>query len=247
MAHCVGAMSFLMAMSAGLKGVRSAVCSQLSAHPIVLPEIKLKAEVHFPTLLQALQVKTLSPREPLGIQLIASPLKSPVGKLIKEVLQTLPALDDEALKLIPSPEQCESPVCRRILFIYGEPYLHDQLNPATHAAIHEMFGISNVATFQHLSRMIQAGKIVDKKGKNAYLLHIDRLAIPISFVHGAENRQFLPETTVRTFELLCKKNGKDLYSRHVIPHYGHLDCLVGKNAVVDVFPLILTELERGNS
>lgn len=246
MAHCVGAMSFLMAMCAGLTGVRSAICSQLSAHPIVLPEIKLKADLHFPALLQALKVKTLSPREPLGLQLIAAALKSPLSGMIEEVLQVLPALDDEALKLLPSPEQCLSPICRRILFVYGEPYRHDQLNEATHSVIHEMFGVANAAAFRHLSQMIHVRCIVDKNGKDVYLPYFGRLKIPLAFIHGIENRQFLPQTTAQTFELLCETNGKEFYSRHVIPQYGHLDCLVGKNAVADVFPVLLKELEKEN-
>ena len=33
-AHCVGSMTFLMAMMAGLEGVRSAICSQLGLFPV---------------------------------------------------------------------------------------------------------------------------------------------------------------------------------------------------------------------
>jgi cholesterol oxidase len=94
--------------------------------------------------------------------------------------------------------------------------------------------------------MLRVGYVVDKQGTNVYLPHVDRLAMPVAFLHGAENRQFLPKTTERTFRFLCRKNGAQRYTRHVVPGYGHMDCLVGKNALVDVFPLILGELEKGN-
>ena len=38
------------------------------------------------------------------------------------------------------------------------------------------------------------------------------MAIPISFIHGAENRCFLPASTEKTVEALAAKNGEALYS-----------------------------------
>ena len=57
-----------------------------------------------------------------------------------------------------------------------------------------------------------------------------RLGIPITFISGAENQCFLPESTEITYKLLGEKNGKQLYRRHVIPNYGHIDCMSGKDA-----------------
>lgn len=258
MAHCVGAMALLMALCAGLQGVRSAIVSQLSAHPTVVPQIKAKAFIHAPAMLRASGATTLSPLQPLGTQVASSAttrlesschwLSSLTGSGMDVHAHTgkLNQLIDEMLKFQPTHEHCSSQVCRRILFIYGEAYRHDQLNADTHEAIPEMFGMANLATLEHLSRMLRVGRIVDKHGKNVYLPHVDRLAIPIAFLHGAENRQFLPKTTERTFRLLCRKNGAQWYTRHVIPGYGHMDCLVGKDAARDVFPLILAELEKSN-
>ena len=42
---------------------------------------------------------------------------------------------------------------------------------------------------------------------------------------------------------LVAANGSSLYKRHVIPGYGHIDCIFGKNAVNDVFPFVLEHLE----
>jgi cholesterol oxidase len=39
-------------------------------------------------------------------------------------------------------------------------------------------------------------------------------------------------------------NGLELYSRHVIPGYGHIDCIFGEDAAEDVYPLILRHLEE---
>jgi cholesterol oxidase len=127
--------------------------------------------------------------------------------------------------------------------MYAPLYEHDQLNEATHAALHEMFGVGNIRAFDHLATLVRTGHLVSVDGDENYLPHLDRLAIPITFIHGAENECFLPESTKITYNLLRDKNGKDLYARYLIPNYGHIDCIFGKNAARDVYPLILKHLE----
>ncbi len=83
-----------------------------------------------------------------------------------------------------------------------------------------------------------------RKGSDVYLPHVDRMALPILFVHGADNACFKPESTARTLERLAEVNGRQLYERHVIPGYGHIDCIFGKNAARDVFPLIVAHLDK---
>ena len=154
-------------------------------------------------------------------------------------------LYDTALRLYPmqAAEHCNDPVCHRITFLYALLYEHAQLNEATHSALHEMFGIANMKAFEHLAQMVRQGKLVAYDGADIYLPHLDRLAIPIAFIHGAENACFLPESTRVTFDLLRETNGAGLYSRHVIPGYGHIDCIYGKNAAQDVYPFMLHHLE----
>ena len=88
---------------------------------------------------------------------------------------------------------------------------------------------------------------MDRDGGEVYLPHLERMAIPITFISGAENECFLPESTETTYNLLREKNGKKLYARHVIPNYGHIDCIYGKNAARDVYPFILEQLDFDDS
>jgi cholesterol oxidase len=127
--------------------------------------------------------------------------------------------------------------------MYGDVYAHERLNDATHRAIHEMFGTANAATLAHVSLMIRRGRVVDRHGNDAYLPHLERLAFPIAFIHGENNHLYLPEGTVRTLDLLRRANGDDLYRRHVIEGYSHMDCWIGENAARDVFPIAAAELE----
>jgi cholesterol oxidase len=226
MGHCVGSLSFLMAMLAGMTGVRSAVCSQLTLFPVAPALTDTKAAMRLASLLDKVGDHFW--------QTDANP-----HKFVQEAL-------DEFMRLYPTHEGCTSAVCRRILFLYGEVFHHANLNEPTHQAIHEMFGKANLTTLKHLTRMIQKGHVVDAHGQDVYLPNVSRLALPISFIHGEINRMFLPRGSEQTYDFLREKNGPQWYTRTLIPHYAHMDCFIGRDAARDVYPIVATELDKMN-
>jgi cholesterol oxidase len=155
-------------------------------------------------------------------------------------------LFDDALRLYPvaDDEECRSPVCHRITFLYALLYEHRQLDQRIHDNLHELFGVGNIKTFEHLALMVRKKRLVNHAGDDVYLPHIDRLRLPICFIHGAENQCYLPESTKITYDRLRARYGDDLYTRRVIEGYGHIDCIFGKNAARDVYPFILEHLDR---
>jgi cholesterol oxidase len=225
-AHCFGSTTFVMAMLGGLQGVRSAVCSQIGPHVVAPKLTRLKSGLHVPDALDA-----------LGIDFLSTDAETD-GKWWER-------LYDRALQLYPlqAEEKCNSAVCHRITFMYSLLYEHEQLNSATHDALHEMFGVANMRAFEHLALMVRKGKVVSANGNDSYLPHLERMAIPITFIHGAENACFLPESTERSYQALRERNRPDLYRRYLIPDYGHIDCIFGEHAARDVYPLILRHLE----
>lgn len=216
-----GALTLNMALVEGLEGVRSAVCLQMGLHLVTPRMSRLKSGLHVPEILKAMGQQTLTARvESHG-------WKSKVF--------------DTALRMMPAEESCTSRACRRITFMYGPLYEHDQLNRATHDAIHELFGVTSLSAFSQLARMVRGGHAVRVDG-TSYLRNLDRLAIPMTFIHGGSNRCFLPKSTELTMQALVKANGPALYRRHVVAGYGDIDAIIGKNAARDVFPLILEHL-----
>jgi len=226
-AHCYGATTFTMAMLAGISGVRSVLLSQISAHMFVKPLGDIKAGLHLPEVLQALGAKTMTA------------YRDAHADWQQRLL-------DDALRFYPvrHGEDCDSAVCHRISFMYALLYDHAQLNERTHDNLHELFGVANMNVFDHLATMVNHGKVVNVDGKDDYVPHLDRMALPVTFVCGADNQCYLPQSTQKTFDALCALNGPDLYRRHEIPGYGHIDCIFGKNAATDVFPFIVDHLER---
>ena len=228
MAHCVGSLTFLLAMTRGLEGVRSAVSSALTLHPVAPWLNRVKARLRLASLLAAVGLGNLTTE-------------------VRSDARLSERLFDRLLRLYPSHDRCDSPFCRRVLFLYGEVYDHDKLNPATHQALHEVFGVANLTTFKQLSRLLNTGHAVSADGREIYLPEAERLRIPIAFLHGENNRLFLPQGSENTFRFLCKTNGPEYYVRHVVPNYAHMDCFVGKDADRDVFPIVLAELDKHNA
>lgn len=221
--HCVGSLSLVMALGAGLEGVRSAVCSQLGAHPIPTPANRARAALRLATAFKAVGISGLDTNYRPG---------RPADRAV-----------DLLMRALPFKYHCDDPVCRRICFIYGDVFDHDHLDESTHDQLKDVFGISNMTFFEHISLMIRHGRILDRHGHDSYLSHLERYAIPITFLHGEHNRMFLPSSTEHTYELFRRANGDGLYRRVLIPGYAHLDCWLGENAERDVFPIALDALE----
>jgi cholesterol oxidase len=226
--HCYGATTFTMAALSGLQGVRSAVLSQVCTDVESGLLTDIKAGLYIPEVLDRLGVDSMT-------------------AYVDQNRGWLDTLYDTALKLfypIQGEERARSPVHRRITFLYGTLYELDQLNDATFKALHEMFGIANIAALEHLATIVRAGKVVNAQGEDVYVQNADNWNFPTRIIHGAENACFLPVSTERAIARLQAANGNVEFSRKVIPEYGHIDCIYGKNAARDVYPHILEHLEQ---
>lgn len=225
--HCVGSIATFMALANGMEGVRSFVGSQIAMHTIPPPLTRLKSALHLPDVLERLGIRTMT----------AEAYKREGWKA---------RLFDDALRLQPvgHGETCTNPVCHRVAFMYGPLWRHAQLNEHLHENLHELVGVANLDTFEHLARMVRAGHVVRADGAEAYMPHLDRLKLPILLLVGDGNECWEPKATEATYDALRATNGDKLYERVVVPGYGHLDCIFGDNAARDVYPTILAHLER---
>lgn len=225
-AHCVGSGTVLTSLMTGLERVRSVVASQFTPYVDFSTKTQLKAGTHLPSVLNVMGVEGLDPdcNEKNWEQRLA----------------------DKMLEHYPTWERCNLATCRRILFLYGEVFKHDQLNDDTHMQVHSMFGNATMTAFEHLSRIIVQRRMVNRMGEDVYLPDLGEIKCPVAFIHGEDNRFIMPTGSARTFEELKRLNGAKLYTRHLIPGYAHMDCFIGKNAHRDVFPIILSELDKHN-
>jgi hypothetical protein len=227
-AHCIGGLTLFMAIGGGLEGVRSATFSALAGHPIPTPANRLRAHARVPTVLRR-----------AGMPAISTEYRpdSRQDRALERVMRALPIR-----------RMHDSPVGRRIYFIYGDVFDHSRIDETVMAeSVPSFFGNSNMTFFEHMGVMVRkGGRAVDVRGADVYLANTDRYRMPISFLTGEHNRMFLPRGLEATHDLLRSANGPELYTRHVVPGYAHLDLWLGREAPRDVFPIVLDELERNN-
>lgn len=175
---------------------------------------------------------------------------------------------NQLLRLYPDArkELCNSACCHRISLVFGRCWNHRNLNEATHRQIHRFFGGVNMTCENLLMRMGRHGAVM----RNGPLFepltsahNVRRLrGIPILLWVGADNAVLSPESTERSYEVLCDTFGSGRpaaggaanavggegdgveYRRRVVPEYGHLDGWMGRNAWRDVYPMVREELDR---
>jgi cholesterol oxidase len=220
---CAGGITLLMALAVGRLNylIRSAVCLQASLIFITPWPARLKAAAHLPAILETLGWRTYR-------QSAVGP--SAFYKLLDSVLKLHP---------VPFAERCDSPSCRRMMFCYGPVVRHANLNEATHARLPAIFGVSSVRSIRDLSGAVRKGWIApldDAALKN--------LRLPITFIHGAENKVLLPDSARRLHEALAASNGAALYQMAITPGYGHFDGFVSERSAEDVFSIIGAHLDR---
>jgi len=224
--HCMGGLALSMSLMAGLEGVRSAVISQVAAHPVPGRLGRIKAGLHIPDIMQHLGVTDLTA--------YTKDERWPHN------------LFDEALRLYPvdHDEGCGNPICHRATFMYGLLYEHAQVSETLHSNLQELLGVHDVGVFKHLAAMVRAGNVVNADGDDVYLKGargmkgLEGMRIPIGFIHGDCNETYVPQSTALTYEMLIDAFPEQPYERYLIPGYGHIDCIFGKNAAVDVYPTI---------
>lgn len=233
-AHCFGSTTLTMSMLGGwLTGIRSAVLSQIATDVVVpsLPQALLAA-LRVPSIMSLAGIDHVTARAGVTDRF--------VDRFVDGLISLAIPFRRE--------ERSRNATSNRITALYGELYRADQLNNLTfEAGLPEMFGEASIEAFRHLAIIARRQTLVDAHGNDIYMPNLDRLAIPITIIHGAENRCFLPESTSRTLIKLSARNGARLYERHVVAGYGHIDCIFGKAAASDVYPLILAHLERQDS
>lgn len=227
--HCQGSTSFCMSAVAGLvPEVDVIVSNAVSLHPVIPPFARFKIEALRPAMQQL--TPYLNPAWGDGPN-------SAFSRIARAVVMT-------------THRECDNPVCRMVSFTYGSgrPALwsHENLNEETHDWLRGEFAVVPMSFFAQMAECVKAGHLVSVSKRpgllDSYVSEAPRTAARFALLAGARNRCFLPESQQRTYEYLARHRSGDTF--HLLPNYGHLDVFFGKDADLDVFPLILGELNR---
>lgn len=253
-AHCVGALTAQMALLSGSitrAQVRKLVVSQFTVHAsanwynLMNSDTGLAQAVTngFPAAVKGLMKLWTSDPQVLALLDGLASVNTVSPAQPSDADAFLDALAWNAPTGIDRP--CLSPTCHRIFGMFGPSFAHANLNEATHNGIRQFFGEIATTPFEHLGLIMSKGHVVNRAGEDVYLPNWRNLDLPIHMIAGSVNQILLPDGSFRTLSWLQDKlpGSRAKFSRRVIDGYAHMDCFIGKNAHVDVFPDLIGWLD----
>jgi choline dehydrogenase-like flavoprotein len=260
LAQCVGAAALGMSLLGGtLARNRSAtptgpcesklwgvILSQFT--PCVVGGIGTQFKTFLPTLL----------RDLFGLRQVefsaGDPTECPRRRRAEWVPQIATLLDrafasslDDPDELCPDWRQGTAPnqagaTCKRIRGIEAALFSHRNLLPSTHDRMPHWFGHANVDVFAHAAKCIDYERLVDADGLDVYVTENNirrHLHMPIAFLHGRDNKLFHFSASVQSYNLVKAALGaRARVHLELMPGYGHLDWLIGRNAYEETYPRV---------
>jgi cholesterol oxidase len=222
LAHCLSSPTFLLSLLRGyvpLESVRAFVASQVALHLKLTPIGTAKLRMRLDKLL------------PGGNMIHQKPAEIS-GQISDSAVSVLSAF-------LPTTFSCSNRACYRHAATFGELVLHSRLDSVTHALMGELVPECVMAFLKDVAILARRDSIL----RSEDLDNLRRLKLPIHFISGSENRMFVPESTRKTYDLLCDANGPERYTRTVHDGFGHLDCYFGKGAPELIWPDIARALD----
>lgn len=234
--HCVGSLTFVMALAAKtVKGVTSCISNSVALTPRIPAWSQFKISV-FPFFLEKL----------LGIRYVSPAWSSEPrwtkGKLIAKLISLFH-------------RECDEPACHTLSLIWGTGwpalFLHENMAEVTHRRLKDLFGATGLNYHRHVAKMVGANSeaVKMKVGDPRFAELPDNyfsagLAIetPILFITGDKNRVFV-DSNIHCYRQL-KARGLADHRLRVFPDYGHQDIFMGKHAARDIFPELLGFINR---
>eukprot|EP01130_Rhizamoeba_saxonica_P009857 TRINITY_DN4023_c0_g1_i1.p1 TRINITY_DN4023_c0_g1~~TRINITY_DN4023_c0_g1_i1.p1 ORF type:complete len:1732 (-),score=349.59 TRINITY_DN4023_c0_g1_i1:62-5257(-) len=136
---------------------------------------------------------------------------------------------------------------KKIIFLYGPQYLPENVDYLTKSCFHELFGMVEPKLIEHTTRIIKSESLTDFNGKSIVNKRkfASKVKFPISFIHSLQNDVYNFNGTKKSYNFvkgLNKQKKKQKHTLTEIDNYGHLDVLIGKNAYLDIYPIITDKI-----
>ena len=224
--HCQGSTSFIISAILGLLPQVSMIISNaVSLHPIVPSFSKIKINYLLPV------VKPLTN--------FLNPHWGDFPPDLKaKILRTFVNLTHW---------ENDTNVGKFVSFTYGSgfPALWElnNLTEETKEWIRGEFGNVPISFFDHIKKCINANQLVSNNNNVHYASIKPKTDTRIAFFAGKLNKCFKSESQEKSWQYFNSIKSS-YHSLHLIEEYSHLDIFFGKNALNDVFPLMIKELNQ---
>lgn len=186
--------------------------------------------------------------------------------LLDALLGTFPYADDDGDADIGERPPLKGTAFRDIRHradaIFGQLFELKNMAPEALAHLAALFGWVKLPMLAQAIHFARQEMLTDARGRNAFLSRdriVQRFGFPVLMVHGQRNRVFDWRGSLRSLKLLRQARGLgddvpepalELQGRRrhyaagkraqlvVLEGYGHLDCVLGRDAHEEVFPVI---------
>ncbi|MGW2313078.1 alpha/beta hydrolase [Actinomadura luteofluorescens] len=232
-AHCLGALSLSLSMTAGLvPGLAGVVAQGVFLTPKLAASTRFRMHFGFEVLRRRIRHVPVDFRK-AGFRSKYTPLFA---------LASLGA-------------DCPDPTCQMLhnsaWSVGASLFVHDQLDRRTHERLADLFGSAPMCVIPHLRRIELAHTVVRwnlSDGRYSALPEnaldsADRIDCPVLLMSGSENGLWLDANKL-CHDVLTARHPR-LDARYVeIPGYGHVDPFIGRGAALDVFGHIVEFLDE---
>jgi cholesterol oxidase len=234
--HCLGSVAFLMSLfGKAVGGITSVVSNSVSLTPRVprWSRIKLLLGPFFVENFTSIEYINPNWRRLPGFGM---------GKVLSYLVSAFH-------------RECDVPECHMLSFMWGTGtpavYRHENLLDVTHRRGGDLYGGVSLHYYRHVSRMVSAGNTAVKFSPrdarynslpDNYFQFAREITTPVMFVTGQQNNIFLDSNVIthrRLQEIVPGRHELD-----VIPGYGHQDVFMGRSCHVDVFPRMVSFMNR---
>ncbi|MFQ6669611.1 hypothetical protein Gotur_034786 [Gossypium turneri] len=144
---------------------------------------------------------------------------------------------------IPRYERYTCNECEVFSGIFGNTFWHQNLTPTMHHWLNKQSTTKlPMAAFPHLRKICKSRFIVDSKGNNSYLIHLERMAVSTLYISGGRSLLVTPETTFLANKYVKLHQPGFRHERVVVDGFGHSDLLIGEESYEEVFPYIVSHI-----
>ena len=260
-AHCMGSAMFSMSVLSSRTKIENIVHDHEAAQRMQQREIEFGLEEkrkNLPKRIKQLAISQVPPTVRFKPDNIFKSF------LLKNVVRNLnlvtyqfrpqsePGLIDRLLYTLPysrKERKLESPMSpwgyrgfvgtrHRVDALYSKDFNLDNVSKEMLLKIDDFFGDLSLQTIYQATSFGQHSMITNREGHNVFIKEnvTECWTFPTYAFHGSENALFNPNSLQR-FKKIWEQFGKSVETE-MIKGYGHLDCLIGENSYVDVFPKI---------
>ncbi|KAG0489690.1 hypothetical protein HPP92_006553 [Vanilla planifolia] len=146
-------------------------------------------------------------------------------------------------RIIPRTERCSCDECEIVSGVFGNPYWHENVSKTLHRwTSKQCVTHLPMSGLPHLRKVCNAGHIVDAQGKNNYMIHPERIALPTLYISGGRSLLVTPETSLMANRYMRMHQPEFEHKRVVLAGFGHSDLLIGEESYKRVFPHFVSHM-----